>query len=346
MIDMSDERLMGSAVARRVHSSARPSVEPPLVSVIIPTLRRPALLRRALQSVLAQTYPSIEVWVIENGDSTPARAVIEELGGAERGLHFEHVAIADPHLARNIGIERARGAYCAFLDDDDEWLPEKLARQIECLEADRALGWVACGAWTIDDEGRAELAQTQYYRGVPSLRALVREWCFVWSLSCVVVRRDCFERVGSFLSRYRIAGDYELYLRLARQYRFAVLEEPLVRYHRHQSNLTNDLHRTWQEILRILSRLEPAPEQSLCAEDMREAIRQYCRWYYALGITARKQGRYRQAATYFAAAVRHDPAVGLKIPGGSFRHPIYRMARPYAGAAVCGLKALLGRGEA
>jgi glycosyltransferase involved in cell wall biosynthesis len=101
----------------------------PLISVIIPTFRRVPLVKRAVQSVLRQTYTAIEVIVVIDGTDDGTRAVIDGLNDP-RTVVIETGCNRGPAEARNVGIRQATGHYAALLDDDDEWLPEKLERQM------------------------------------------------------------------------------------------------------------------------------------------------------------------------------------------------------------------------
>ena len=314
------------------------------ISVIIPTHRRPDLLRRAIDSALAQTYRDLEVVVIENGESHGGRAVIDEF--ARAGAPVRYLYRSEPNLnaARNAGILAALGRYCAFLDDDDEWLPEKLQRQIACLDGDPRLGMVACGAWRIDERGEATLAVSRSYRGTPSFRALVTEWCFIWSPSSVVVRRECFDRIGLFSLQYFAAGDYDLYLRIAQHYAIAMVDEPLFRYYGHGSNMSGNWRRMARETIAVLRQLHPAPELGVSRADIRDAIRRYARWSYGEAMHAREAGRPLDAARYFAMALRHDPAIGRRLGWSRFANPAYQIARPYVAILGCAVEALSRRG--
>src|SRR6266481_5515722 len=102
----------------------------PLVSVIIPTFDRPKFLEAALRSVLRQTVTDFEVLVIDDGSATDVLPLLDALHDG-RIRYFRHESNRGEAAARNTGIINARGAYLAFLDDDDEWLPEKLRLQLE-----------------------------------------------------------------------------------------------------------------------------------------------------------------------------------------------------------------------
>lgn len=114
----------------------------PLVSVIIPTLKRPVLLQRALSSVFRQTLLDLEVVVVVDGPDPDTIAVLETITDSRLSV------IANPRSltaagARNIGVDHARGEWIAFLDDDDEWAPEKLAKQL-AYAADRGPALITC----------------------------------------------------------------------------------------------------------------------------------------------------------------------------------------------------------
>ncbi len=112
--------------------------EMPLVSAIIPTHRRPHLVTRAIESVLRQTYPRVEVIVVIDGLDTETRGVVEGLN-APSVTCIETGRKAGPAEARNIGVRLARGRFVALLDDDDEWTPDKIAVQLKLVHDRRLL---------------------------------------------------------------------------------------------------------------------------------------------------------------------------------------------------------------
>lgn len=109
----------------------------PTVSVVIPTFKRPALVRRAIASVLNQTYRDFEIVVVDDGSPDDTRGAVTGIRD-ERVRYLRHERNRGLPASRNTGIKAASGEYIAFLDDDDEWLPEKLERQIPALRSNSA----------------------------------------------------------------------------------------------------------------------------------------------------------------------------------------------------------------
>lgn len=102
----------------------------PIISTVIPTRNRPLIVERAVKSALAQTFTEIEVIVVIDGSDACTREVLEEIDDAR--LKFIELPVrGGAAAARNAGVSEAAGEWIAFLDDDDEWLPQKLERQIE-----------------------------------------------------------------------------------------------------------------------------------------------------------------------------------------------------------------------
>jgi glycosyltransferase involved in cell wall biosynthesis len=134
---------------------AYPKLEAPLVSIIVPTYNRISMLRRALASLLGQTYPHIEIVVVDDGSTDGSREALSRLDDPRI-----RVVLLDqnmgPSAARNRGLEHASGHYLCFLDSDDEYLPEKIARQVRLLETldDEYIG-VECGSLLEEAGSRA-----------------------------------------------------------------------------------------------------------------------------------------------------------------------------------------------
>ena len=200
--------------------------EAPLVSVVIPSYNRLHCLPRAIASVLAQSHPALELIIVDYGstDGTHdwARTFACPIPFTFHPLERNMGAAA----ARNRGIELARGTYVAFLDSDDIWHPEKIARQLAAIEA---AGPKYGAAYT----GIASLTEAGVPCGVSrateagDIRLGLVNHNVVGSTSCALVRRDLLLQVGGFVPNLKSCQDWELWLRLASITRFACVPELL-----------------------------------------------------------------------------------------------------------------------
>lgn len=216
---------------------------PALVSVIIPVYNKPAaFVREAVDSALAQTYRPIEVLIIDDG-STADYAWL-------RSAYGERVTLVrqpngGPASARNHGIRLARGAYLAFLDADDAWEPMKLEEQVAQLERHPEAGLAYAPVLAMDRDGA--LRASLFGRPGPSgdiFDVVFRSNCI--PTSTVIVRRECFERVGVFDEAPALISveDYDMWLRILERYEAVGFDRPLVRY-RAQGGISRDIERSY-----------------------------------------------------------------------------------------------------
>ncbi|HEX7003910.1 MAG TPA: glycosyltransferase family A protein [Trueperaceae bacterium] len=216
------------------------AVEHPLVSIVLPTFGRPDLLGRAIESVLRQTLGSWELLVVDDNDggtreAAETRLVVEAYRDEERLRYIPLGANRGGSRARNVGIVAAQGELIAFIDDDDEWLPEKLARQ--CSELTRLppeYGAIYCGYFV---ESNATVTPSVVAGKLPRdpFPAILVD-NFVGTTSTLLCRRSIFREIGMFDERMPAAQDRELLIRLCRRYRIAAIEGPLVRFHWHEGS--------------------------------------------------------------------------------------------------------------
>ena len=291
------------------HPRTRESMSGPIVSIIIPTHNRVSLMREAVDSVLAQTFTNWELLIMDDGSADKTKTVGPLFAQGDARIRYVRQPNQGLPATRNRAIRMARGAFVAFLDDDDRWAPHKLERQLAVLEQEPEVGLVTCRAWIINETGKV-VGQGEDVDDEPSFKSLVERGCMANSPSSVVVRRACFDRVGLFDPRY-LAGDYELYLRLSRVYRLAFIREPLYFYRVHQANMSGRIDFLWKEHIRILQELHPSPSHGVTKEGIRAACLRIQRYHYALAMDAMEAARYLDAARIFADAVRLDPLIGL-----------------------------------
>jgi GT2 family glycosyltransferase len=219
----------------------------PLVSVVVPSHNRARLLRRTLQSILAQQLRDLEVVVVDDGstDDTPIVA-----GSFDpRVVVLRNQRPGGVSAARNRGIEAARGDWVAFCDDDDLWAPDKLSRQIAAAERD-CHGWVYTGDVNVDD-GLQILSG-----GRPPDPAAVMERLPRWNPissggSNVVVQSRLLASVGGFDATLRRTEDWDLWIRLSRTGPPSWVCEPLVAYRFHAGNIASDPGEMVEEARRL-----------------------------------------------------------------------------------------------
>lgn len=198
------------------------------VSVVIPTYNRKEKLLLAVTSVLNQTYAPLEILVCDDGSTDGTKEVIEELKSDIPVLYLNCGRNGLPAVPRNIGVSKAKGNYIAFLDDDDEWLPDKLKIQLAYMEKTGAL---ICGtnAFRITDSAE----KLPYFNFKTSVFTF--EDCLVNNpliCSSVMVKTDFLRQTGTFAEQpeFRAVEDYLLWLKLSVFYSIHVLENPLVNY--------------------------------------------------------------------------------------------------------------------
>lgn len=212
----------------------------PLVSVVVPAFEPGEYLREAIESLLAQTYPSLEIIVVDDGSAPPCRTTCDAYH-AVRYVAQEH---RGPAAARNTGVELSRGAFIAFQDADDLSTPERIEVQMRALRGDPPLGLVLA---QLENFHARDFALPAWFRYEAALRSRMG---FV---STALVRRDTFAKVGPFDTAYQIGEDVDWLVR-ARDagVRNAVCPEVLLRRRIHDRNLSANVRLGHQNLARIL----------------------------------------------------------------------------------------------
>ena len=196
-----------------------------LVSVIIPTYKRPDTLSRAIDSVLRQTYSPIEIFVVDdNNPDTEGRALTEELmkkyENEPRVTYLKHEKNKNGSAARNTGARASKGEYLAFLDDDDEYLPCKIEAQVKRLE-ELDDEWGACYCRYYRKSGDKLVSRSAEKReGYVSFHELCRNFWHGGGTG-PVVRRSVFEDVGGFDESFWRNQDYEYMIKITKKYKLA-----------------------------------------------------------------------------------------------------------------------------
>ena len=194
-----------------------------MVSVVIPTYNRSALLKEAVESVLVQTVGADEVIIVDDGSTDETPRVLEAFGSRVRFLRKENSGVS---AARNAGIEVARGEWLAFLDSDDLWCPRKLEAQLAYLSTRSDMR--ICQVEEIWIRNGKRLNPRKHHRKPSGFCfAALLERCLV-SPSGVMIHREILEDVGLFDETLPACEDYDLWLRIGCRYAIGLVEEPLV----------------------------------------------------------------------------------------------------------------------
>jgi glycosyltransferase involved in cell wall biosynthesis len=219
-----------------------------LISIIIPAYNAERFVERTLGSALNQTFKDIEVIVVNDGSTDKTQSIVEDFVAKDGRVRLFNTINRGVAMARNFGIENARGAYLAFLDADDLWHPTKIERQFKALSAhvsDPTWAGVYVFNRAIDEEdlviglGRV----TMDCRGYILARNLVLK--LVGNGSSLLVRREAALAVGGFDPSYAAAGlggceDLDFELKLAAQYRIDAVRSFLVGYRVYEGNMSSD----------------------------------------------------------------------------------------------------------
>lgn len=204
------------------------------VSVIIPTFNRSGLLARAVESVVRQTYSNLEILIVDDASDDDTPAIVRQF--ADRRIHYiRHAANQGGAATRNTGIEAASGKYIAFLDDDDEWEPEKTEIQLAAMAHYDA---VIC---TSDRQKRNLKRYSE--KKVVDLDDL-RRGKFTGGGTGALMAKAGVLREIMFDEELRKNQDWDLFIRIARKYSIGYLNKPFVRYnegdHERITNLNRD----------------------------------------------------------------------------------------------------------
>lgn len=203
----------------------------PKVSVVIPTHRRPELLQRALRSVIDQSFTDFEVLVVDDNSvgheaQLETEKIVREFDD-DRIRYIANESSQGGGEARNIGIRQAIGEFVAFLDDDEDWMPEKLERQIEKFNQVGAdVGVIDTGFYDWKSDGKCRVARPKM-QGWILERLLLKTGGRAPKLSTLLCRRSVVERAGLFDPALKARQDYDLYVRLSRLCQFDSVMEPL-----------------------------------------------------------------------------------------------------------------------
>lgn len=205
-----------------------------MVSIIIPSYKRPLSVVKAVDSCLAQTYTNIEVIVVDDNDpSTEERKKTEEAMARytdhSRVIYLKHDRNRKGSAARNTGIRAAKGDYITFLDDDDIMFPQKIEKQVKCLEGlSEEYGVVCCAVEVRDEDTNKKMKTIQPVNHGQVQFDVLRLRFGMGSGSNPMFRKSAVDKTGYFDEAFLRHQDTEYLIRVLRNYQMAVIDEVLM----------------------------------------------------------------------------------------------------------------------
>jgi glycosyltransferase involved in cell wall biosynthesis len=267
-------------------------VKNPTVSVIIPTHNRAKLIGKAIKSVLNQTYQDFEIIIVDDGSTDNTEETVKSFNNFKI-RYISHSNNRGISAARNTGIRASRGKYIALLDSDDEWLPEKLDQQIKVFQnASSEVGVVCSWSYNIDEKGN-----------YISKRCLPKKDGYIYedllstnpiSVPTVLIRKECFHRVGLFDNLLNAQQDWDMWIRIAKYYKFVLIKIPLVKYRIHPNQISKNLEVKVITAKRILKKY---------ANELKKRPGAYSKHHFYIGNRLCHMGKTKEGQRYLLKAI-------------------------------------------
>lgn len=313
------------------HLSPNLTTEIPAVSVVLPTYNRGYCLRRAVDSVLAQTFANFELIVIDDGSTDDTVQVIQSYDDP-RIIYVQNESNRGQPTRLNDGIRLARADLIAFQDSDDEWMPTKLARQVEAMRSlPPDVGMVYTDKWRCEpdrDKFHWKSPTTMPEDGIIFDQALDDRVYNIGPQS-VLIRRTCFDKVGLFDENLYNFNDWDMFVRISRHFLFSHIPEPLVNY-----NVSADAMTATGEG-RGIEAIETLFQKYL--PDLEKNRPLLARRAYWIGSFHMRDGDAAKGRAYLRRAFRAQPfnpryvvaAVGSFLTQGAYQR-LYRSIKPFS----------------
>jgi len=265
----------------------------PLVSVVIPTYKRPQKLLRAVRSVLDQEYENWELFVVNDA---PEMDVRDYLPNNNSINYIHHNKNKGASAARNNGIRMSNGQYVALLDDDDAWKEKKLKRQVEKFNSlDDSYGLVYTGRDIMEGD---DLVQTH----IPNEDGWIHNTLLhqnVIPSNTPLIRQECFNKIGYFDTKLESVQDLDLWIRISKKYKSAVIPESLAISHiGHKDRITTNMERKYRGHKRLIEKHQDAFQSNPSA---------IAKQYRRLGLFATRSGRRVEGSVYFFRSFQNNP---------------------------------------
>ena len=286
--------------------------ENPKVSVIIPTYNRAHLVGRAIQSVLNQTYQDFEIIVVDDGSTDNTEEIVKSFND-ERIRYIRHEKNKGAPAARNTGIKLAKGKYIGLLDDDDEWLPEKLEKQMSKFQnSSEKVGVIYSGFFYVSEKSGKIVSEI-----IPLLRgevyANLLKGCILGSPTPLIKKR-CFQKAGFFDETLPSCQDWDMWIRLSKYCDFDFVPDILAKHHVHGGQISVDLN------AKIVAREKLIEKYWV---DLSKNSQAFSVILKRLGILYSLAGNQGKGRKYFLKSIKQSP-----LQKGSYIHFLLSLLPP------------------
>jgi glycosyltransferase involved in cell wall biosynthesis len=281
----------------------------PVVSVVIPAYNAGLYLKQTLESVLAQSYRDYEIIVVDDGSTDDTSQVALQFGDSIRYIHQSNQGLS---AARNTAIKNARGEIIALLDSDDLWEPGYLEKMVPELNLHPEAAGVYCGFQYVNS--RSEVV------GQPSIKVVPPELFHSemvirgnWLAPCAVLFRKCLvKEVGLFDEALHAVEDWDMWIRLSENYIFVGVPDALVKYRRHENNMTKDPERMIKAIGQLTVKLYGSPEDDVALWSPAKK-RAFSSHYRGGAISFFTAGRIQKSVEYLKKLAEVSPEAACSL---------------------------------
>ncbi len=221
------------------------AVKKPNLSVILATRNRPEKLKTSIESVLNQTYKDFELLIVDGSDNDDSHKLIEQYSKKDPRITYLRDKGNGPAIARNLALSQSKGDYVTFHDDDTVMKPQKLQTLLAGFDGEKQdTGVVYCSHIEVRPSGQTRQVPTVFRKEesgyAKNLYKKLTTGCVVDS-SAGLIKRECLEKAGGFDERLKTAEDWDIYLRIAQEYNFKFIDEPLYTSYLSKTSLRFDM---------------------------------------------------------------------------------------------------------
>lgn len=268
----------------------------PTVSVIIPTYNHAYLIARSIQSVLNQTFQDFELIIVDDGSTDDTESLVNSYS-SKKIKYVRHQKNQGAAPARNTGIRLAKGDYIALLDDDDEWMPEILEKQMKVYYTAPMEVGVVYTRYIIYDSLGDYLSPLKVAKKEGDLFKQILYKNHVRFQSSLI-KRECFSKVGLISESILYARDWEVFLRISQHWQFLYIDEPLAIMYEQPEGRLSKLERSIVDTQRILNMYFPQIKQDR---------RILAKLYFQIAYLSCSVGKIGQGRYYYLRSIRTYP---------------------------------------